>query len=397
MSNIKKYGFLTHSRSEPNFYVIHYRKGKKVASGKGLAFWFLPVDSGIVEVPTDDRELQFIFQGRSLDFQNVTVQGELSYRVVDPQVLAERLDFSIDLKSGQYLGQPIEQMGNLFSGTLQKHAVKQLACSPVQELVTEGAQRLQKAIENNFANEAVFEGLGVQLVSLRVIELNASAELERALQIPTHERIQQNADEATFQRRALAVEKESAIAENELQIRIELATREEHLIAQNGQNERRRVQEEAGANETLAKAKIDRKQLESEASIKRNNAHTEAEIQQARLRASADSESQRLAAETSAVNRRETSAAEAEAIRNEGLAEAEKMQAVGLAEAAGVKERMAVYENLPANVVFALALQEVAGKLKKIEHINITPDVLQTNLADLFGAGAQTLQNMSRD
>jgi hypothetical protein len=41
----------------------------------------------------------------------------------------------------------------------------------------------------------------------------------------------------------MAVEKERAIQENELQNRIELAKREELLIGQQGQNERREAQE----------------------------------------------------------------------------------------------------------------------------------------------------------
>src|SRR5205814_2044558 len=65
------------------------------------------------------------------------------------------------------------------------------------------------------------------------------------LQMPTRERIAQSADEATFQRRALAVEKERAIQENELANQIELAKREETLISQRSQN--KRIEAEAAA------------------------------------------------------------------------------------------------------------------------------------------------------
>ena len=41
---------------------------------------------------------------------------------------------------------------------------------------------------------------------MRVAAVAPTAEMEKALQQPTREAIQQNADEATFQRRALAVE-----------------------------------------------------------------------------------------------------------------------------------------------------------------------------------------------
>ena len=64
-------------------------------------------------------------------------------------------------------------------------------------------------------------------------------ELERALQTPTREQVQQEADRATYARRALAVEQERAIAENELQNQIELARREQQLVEQQGANARR--------------------------------------------------------------------------------------------------------------------------------------------------------------
>ena len=58
--------------------------------------------------------------------------------------------------------------------------------------------------------------LGLHLVAVRVADVSPAAEMEKALRQPTREKIQQQADEATFERRALAVEKERAIAENEL-------------------------------------------------------------------------------------------------------------------------------------------------------------------------------------
>jgi hypothetical protein len=60
--------------------------------------------------------------------------------------------------------------------------------------------------------------------------------------------IGQQADDAAFARRAAAVDKERAIAENELGNRIELARREANLVEQEGANERRRATEKAAAS-----------------------------------------------------------------------------------------------------------------------------------------------------
>ena len=90
-------------------------------------------------------------------------------------------------------------------------------------------------------------GMGLEVVSVRVGAVKPVAEVEKALQVPVREGIQQEADEATFRRRAEAVEKERAIQENELQNQIELARREADLIERRGENERKRVTDEAAA------------------------------------------------------------------------------------------------------------------------------------------------------
>lgn len=59
-------------------------------------------------------------------------------------------------------------------------------------------------------------------------------------------------------RRALAVKKERAIAENKLQNKIELSRQEQSLNEQRGQNERRRASEEAEAKRIEGLANVER-------------------------------------------------------------------------------------------------------------------------------------------
>jgi uncharacterized membrane protein YqiK len=92
--------------------------------------------------------------------------------------------------------------------------------------------------------------------------------------MPARELVQQEADRATFERRALAVENERAIAENELHNQIELARREQELIAQRGQNEQRRVEDAAAASRVEVAAQADGVRLIGEA---------EADAERARL------------------------------------------------------------------------------------------------------------------
>lgn len=105
-------------------------------------------------------------------------------------------------------------------------------------------------------------------MAVRVVAIRPEAEVERALRTPAREQIQQEADRATYERRAVAVERERAIAENELASQIELARREEQLIDQRGTNARREAEEKAAA---------DGIRTETEAARKVRLAHADAE------------------------------------------------------------------------------------------------------------------------
>ena len=75
MSQIRNFMFIRHLRSDSNAHVLLYRGGEVRRSGRGLAFWFLPLSASVAEVPVDDRELVLHVVGRAADFQDVTVQG----------------------------------------------------------------------------------------------------------------------------------------------------------------------------------------------------------------------------------------------------------------------------------------------------------------------------------
>ena len=336
MAQITRFPVFRHLRSDPSHHVLHYRGGEVVRGGRGTSFWFFPLSASIAEVPCDDRDLSFLFHGRTSDFQDVTIQGVITYRVVDPEVLARRVDFSVDLARGTWRHAPIEQISQLLTQLAQQFAWDYIVHTPVREVLAEGMVRVADRIREGFAGHAPLPGMGVEIVSVRVSGVAPTAELEKALQTPTREAIQQRADEATFQRRALAVEKERAIQENELQNRIELARREEALISQQGQNGKRLAHEKAEAGAIESEALAARQRLES--------------------------------------------ATKAEGIRTVEQARVE-----------AERERMGIYRDLPVPVLMGLAARRFAGKLQRVEHLNLGPDFLGTALTDFIEAGTRRL------
>jgi regulator of protease activity HflC (stomatin/prohibitin superfamily) len=337
MTRISRYPLVSHLRSEASAHVIRYRNGRAVRAGQGLAFWFRPLDTAIAELPLDDQELSFLFHGRSADLQEVVAQGIVTYRVTDPDMLASRIDFGIDLATGLHTKTPLDQIAARLTGLAQQHAWAVMASTPLRELVADGVGRLRDRIGAGLEADDGLAGMGLAVVSVRVAAVQPSAEVEKALAAPTRERIAADADEAAFARRAAAVDKERAIAENELANRIELARREASLVEQDGANERRKAVEIAAAS--------------------------------------------RITAEGNARTRKIGAEAEAAAIR---LVESERN--------AAESDRIAVYRDLAPAVLMGLAAREFAGKIETIEHLNLTPDLLGTVLTDLLAAGTRRLE-----
>lgn len=258
MATIRRFGVLSQLRSEASHHVVRYRNGRPRQSGRGLVFWFRPETASISEVPMDDREMTLFVRGRSQDFQAVAVQGSIGWHVADPERLASRIDFSLDLSTGRLQGEPVERIEARIAGLASQTVLQFLAGAPVRALLDAGPEALRGPLQAALAAEPSLAEIGVAVVSVRLTNLAPSSELERALQTPTYEALQQKADEATFARRALAVEKERAIAENELATRTELARREALLIAEEAQNARNRAQGRAEAEGIAAGAEAER-------------------------------------------------------------------------------------------------------------------------------------------
>jgi regulator of protease activity HflC (stomatin/prohibitin superfamily) len=265
MADINSYPLIRHLRGAPTTYIRHTRQGRVVHEGVAQSFWFRPLSAVLSEAPVDDRELPLLFHARTSDFQDAVVQATVTYRIAEPGKAAERIDFGIDPGTGQWRATPLEQLASLLADLVQQHALELLARLPLADALVEAPSLLRERIEDRLRADERLADIGVEVVALRVGPIRPEAELERGLGTPARELVRQEADRATFERRALAVENERAIAENELHNQIELARREEQLIAQRGQNERRRAEDAAAASRVESAADADRVRLVGEA------------------------------------------------------------------------------------------------------------------------------------
>jgi len=257
MADIKRYPFLRHLSSTQTAYVELVRNGRTVRAGTGQSFWYRPLGAGLAEVPVDDRELPLLLACRTADLQDVTVQGTLTFRVVDPAALAARVDFALDPASGQWRTTPLEHLAGLLAESAQQRALGLISDLPLVAAVI-AADRVRRTVAEGLAADARVGEMGIAVEDVRVVAVRAEPEVERAMQTPARELIQQESDRATFERRALAVEREAAIGENELANQIELARRTEQLVAQRGANALREAEEAAAAARVATDTEADR-------------------------------------------------------------------------------------------------------------------------------------------
>ncbi|WP_234538635.1 SPFH domain-containing protein [Streptomyces shenzhenensis] len=363
-----------HLRGAPTAHVRHHRGEKLLHKGPGLSFWFRALTAAISEVPVDDRELAMTFHARTADFQDVAVQATVTYRVGDPAVAAARLDFSIDPDTGVWRGTPLEQLGTLLTETAQQHALDALTRTPLAQALVDGVAVVRERIAAGLAAEPRLPATGIEVVAVRVMALRPEPEVERALRTPAREQIQQEADRATYERRAVAVERERAIAENELASQIELARREERLVEQRGANARREAEEHAAADSVRAAAEAAR-------TVKL------AEAEAAKSVKLADAEAARTLRLAEAEAARSVKLGEAEAARAVTLARAEAVGAreVGEARAAAQAAWLRVHGEADVATLHALTGARLAENLPRIDSVTVSPDVLTGLLARLGG------------
>jgi regulator of protease activity HflC (stomatin/prohibitin superfamily) len=271
MADIESFPFVHHLRAAPTTHVRYLRNGRLVREGVAQSFWFRPLSAALSEIPIDDRDLPLLFHARTSDYHDVTVQATVTYRVIDPALAASRVDFGIDPTSGRWRGAPLEQVGSLLTELAQQHALDLLARIPLERALVDGVAETRERIDSGLAADQRLAETGLAVVGVSVGAIRPEQDVERALQTPARELAGQEADRATYERRALAVERERAIAENELATQIELARREELLIDQRGLNERRRAEEAAAASriETEAQAEATRVVGEAEGAAER--------------------------------------------------------------------------------------------------------------------------------
>ena len=161
MAQINHYPAVAHLRGAPSAQQLLWKGGRLRRSGRGLSFWFQPLSANLAEIPLDDRELAFIFHARTADFQEAVCQGTISYRVADAEALAARIDFSLDLDTGLYAENPLDQISDRLTQLAQQHVWGIVNRAALADLLASGVDQLRDAWAKLLGDEDLLSSFGL--------------------------------------------------------------------------------------------------------------------------------------------------------------------------------------------------------------------------------------------
>lgn len=215
-------------KPSPNTYMIAYRGGRVRREGVGLSMIYFAPTTSLVAVPLADQEAPFAMREVSRDFQEVTLQGSVTFRVTEPGTLAKRMDFSLKGDGGAYASEDPEKLGPRVLTAVQVQLRQAVQLHGLDVLLREGA-RIASDARAALANDPVLAELGVELVTLSLLAIRPSPETARALEADVREQTLKRADDATYARRNAAIEQERAIRENELRTDLAVEAKQRQL------------------------------------------------------------------------------------------------------------------------------------------------------------------------
>ena len=225
-------------KAQPTEFVRKVAGGRVKREGQALSFYYLKRRTSIVVVPVSSADAAFVFNEQTGNYQAVAIQGQLTYRIVEPRRTMDMLNYVIDPKRRMHVSQDPERLEQRIVVAVQMETRRQVEDKSLEEVLGNAAS-ISAEVQEVVRSRALLAPLGVELLSLNFTSVSPNPEVGKALEAEYRETLLRRADEAIYARRAAAVEEEAKIKSNELEGEISLARERERLIDLEAANDRK--------------------------------------------------------------------------------------------------------------------------------------------------------------
>lgn len=322
---------------QPTTYLLQYRGGKLVREGTGLSFFYFAPTTSLVSVPVASVDMPFMFEEVTADFQDITIQGQVTYRVSDPNKLSQMFNFALDARGTNYISDDPPKLPQRVINRVQVLMRAELQALSLRQAL-QASDTLVEKVSESLASSDDMQSLGIEILGLSILAVKPNPETARALEAEMREQLLRESDEAIYARRNASVEQERAIKENELNTEIAVENkkreiRETQMDAERAVQEKCRILNEEKMAEKIALEQKNEELVSLAAENMKKEADAKAYGVSATMKAVADIDPKIV-----------------QALMNVGME--------------------------PAQLI-ASAFQELAGNADKIGQLNVSPDMLQ--------------------
>ena len=337
-------------KAQPTVHVMQFRNGQMVRSGVGESFFYFAPLSTIVRIPVATMDAPFMLELVTLDFQTVTVQGQVGYRINDVDRIAGLLDFSLSPNSHTYASDDPERLQNRIV-TVTEIAIQQFLQSHSLKEVLNVSAAIANSVHEELGNLPELAALGVEINGVAIQAVKPTPDIARALEAEAREANLKAADDAVYHRRIAGVENERSIRQKELETEVAVQEKQKQI-------------EEA--------------KMETKTSV----AMMQSELQTQQITADIELEGKRKELVANQTENMRTTA-EAESFRLDSIMGAFKNvdpKTIQFLASAGMKP----------DQLIAQAFTGMAENAGKIGQLNMSPDLLQGLLGNSHGADLST-------
>lgn len=278
----------------PNEYVIRYQKGKVVSQGAGLAFFYLSKKISVSSIPISCNDTDFFFEETTSDFQTVTIQGQITYKIIDYLKIASSMNFTVDLKTKKYEDNPIAKLSKRIVNICEVLVKSYIGNSSLTDAV-KSSQNLAEQVFEKIQNVDEIKELGISVTGLSILKVTPNKDTSRALEAKTREDILQKSDDALYERRNASIEQERRVKENELNTEISVAEKKKIIKETEIQTKQMVLEKENELEKIKSMGEAEREKIKIDAEIEIEKKRKElAQLRFENAKKEADAEAYRI-------------------------------------------------------------------------------------------------------
>lgn len=282
---------INYIKADPSTHLMQFKNGAVVKQGLGTSFFYYGPSSSLVAVPVNSKELPFVFRMQTQDFQDISIQGQITYRIASPSDAVKQLNFTIDAR-GSYLSEDPDKIEERVLRSVQVSVRNQIERRKLRDALT-CAKALTTELKTDLDNVGALVSLGIEINDVALTAIVPNPETGKALEAEVRESLLRDADEAVYARRLASIEQEKSVKESELETEKAIQKKQQDLEKATLEAEREQMQQRFRINQERITAEIeDEEQLKGLVELNVANEKARADAQAYKIKVKMDAYAQ---------------------------------------------------------------------------------------------------------